>query len=569
MINKNWNADFKLKGIPWKERSFKKKTLSITKGTFQFLLILGSLYFFIASLTWLADGFRLVAGKRAGEVFRNEAVFNNPVSSLMVGVLVTVLVQSSSTSTSIIITMVAAELLTVEQAIPMIMGANIGTSVTSTIVSLGQSRNKNEFRRAFAGATIHDVFNFCCVIIFLPFEAGTKFLTHLSNATVNIYPSLNSAEKPPDILKVITNPLTKTLIQLDKKIINKLASETNETEYKKLLDKSLIKIIKQEDINSGKKINHLFNNTTLSDTDVGIIMLFISLGILCLTLYIIVRTLKSLLQGQIAVILHKVINGNIKNIEFCDGKFVCFLEWISGYIAIAVGVAITIAVQSSSITTSALTPLVGVGVLSLERAYPLVLGANIGTCITGILAALSSDGSKLSLTLHVAFAHLLFNLCGIVIFYVFYPLRKIPINTAKFLGNTTAQYRWFALFYLFTMFLVIPSIFIGLSIAGLIPLLVITGLVIALLLIIFTINIMQFYCKSKLPVKLQNWNYIPKFLRSLEPYDRIICQPINKSIEKCWCKLGNSTIQENNQENNQEENQEEKEQNIEIVEYKY
>ena len=55
------------------------------------------------------------------------------------------------------------------------------------------------------------------------------------------------------------------------------------------------------------------------------------------------------------------------------------MGWLSGYAAIGVGFAITIAVQSSSITTSALTPLVGVGVIKLERMYPTVLGANIGT----------------------------------------------------------------------------------------------------------------------------------------------------------------------------------------------
>ena len=78
----------------------------------------------------------------------------------MVGVIATVLVQSSSTSTSITIAMVAAELLTTTQAIYIIMGANIGTSVTSTIVALGQANDRDEFRRVFAAATIHDYFNF-------------------------------------------------------------------------------------------------------------------------------------------------------------------------------------------------------------------------------------------------------------------------------------------------------------------------------------------------------------------------------------------------------------------------
>merc|ERR1711998_628823 len=110
--------------------------------------------------------------------------------------------------------------------------------------------------------------------------------------------------------------------------------------------------------------------------------------------------------------------------------------WEAGYISMACGLGITICVQSSSITTSAITPLVGVGVIKLERMYPVVLGAN------------AADGSKLALTLQVAYCHLFFNLSGIVLFYVIWPLRAIPINAAKFLGNTTAEYKWFAPFYL-------------------------------------------------------------------------------------------------------------------------
>ena len=75
------------------------------------------------------------------------------------------------------------------------------------------------------------------------------------------------------------------------------------------------------------------------------------------------------------------------------------MGWLSGYLAMLVGMGITICVQSSSITTSALTPLVGIGVLKVERMYPTVLGANIGTCITGVLAALAADASKLAYTL--------------------------------------------------------------------------------------------------------------------------------------------------------------------------
>merc|ERR1711998_504465 len=125
------------------------------------------------------------------------------------------------TSTSIVITMVAADLFTVKQAISLVMGANIGTSVTSTIVALAQSLDKNEFRRAFAAATVHDMFNFLTVLVFLPLEAATGYLYNLSLGLIS--PGLVSAEKPPDILKAITKPFTKAIMSIDKKQITKIA----------------------------------------------------------------------------------------------------------------------------------------------------------------------------------------------------------------------------------------------------------------------------------------------------------------------------------------------------------
>ncbi|MEI5617209.1 thymidylate synthase, partial [Streptomyces brasiliscabiei] len=89
------------------------------------------------------------------------------------------LIQSSSTVTSIIVGLVAGGL-PVELAIPMIMGANIGTTVTNTLVSLGHVRYKDEFKRAFASATIHDFFNLLAVAIFLPLEMAFGILEKIS-----------------------------------------------------------------------------------------------------------------------------------------------------------------------------------------------------------------------------------------------------------------------------------------------------------------------------------------------------------------------------------------------------
>ena len=101
------------------------------------LALLTCLYFFVCSLSFLSDSFRILGGKNIGALFSNSELLQNPVVGLMIGVLVTVLVQSSSTSTSIIVGLVATDV-PVKTAIPMILGANIGTSVTNTIVSFTQ-----------------------------------------------------------------------------------------------------------------------------------------------------------------------------------------------------------------------------------------------------------------------------------------------------------------------------------------------------------------------------------------------------------------------------------------------
>jgi sodium-dependent phosphate cotransporter len=64
--------------------------------------------------------------------------------------------------------------LDVPKAIPIIMGANIGTSITNTIVSLTQAGDRDQFRRAFAGATVHDMFNWLTVITLLIVEVTTR-----------------------------------------------------------------------------------------------------------------------------------------------------------------------------------------------------------------------------------------------------------------------------------------------------------------------------------------------------------------------------------------------------------
>ncbi|KAM9695744.1 sodium-dependent phosphate transport protein 2A isoform 5-T8 [Trichechus inunguis] len=363
-------------------------------------LMLIFLYLFVCSLDMLSSAFQLAGGKVAGDIFKDNTILSNPVAGLVVGILVTVLVQSSSTSTSIIVSMVSSGLLEVSSAIPIIMGSNIGTSVTNTIVALMQAGDRTDFRRAFAGATVHDCFNWLSVLVLLPLEAATGYLHHITWLVVASF-NIRGGPDAPDLLKIITEPFTKLIIQLDKSVITSIA-----TGDESLRNHSLIRIwchpdpleahtsMPRAEANTSwpvgnattEKCNHIFVDTGLPDLAVGLILLAGSLVLLCTCLILLVKMLNSLLKGQVAKVIQKVINTD----------FPAPFTWATGYFAMVVGAGMTFVVQSSSVFTSAMTPLIGLGVISIERAYPLTLGSNIGTTTTAILAALASPREKLS-----------------------------------------------------------------------------------------------------------------------------------------------------------------------------
>ena len=138
------------------------------------LLVVLLLAGFLVAIKCMGGAFKLMGQETSGALFDGVA---NPFTALAVGILATVLVQSSSTTTATIVALVGSGELSVEHAVPMIMGANIGTTITNTLVSVGHVRQSASFRRAFAAATVHDFFNLMCVAVLLPFELATGFLS--------------------------------------------------------------------------------------------------------------------------------------------------------------------------------------------------------------------------------------------------------------------------------------------------------------------------------------------------------------------------------------------------------
>ncbi|XP_054995772.1 sodium-dependent phosphate transport protein 2B-like [Sorex araneus] len=547
-------------GLKWSERDARGKLLCVLQGVGKLILLLGFLYLFVCSLDVLSSAFQLLGGKMTKKFLHNNWIITNPLGGLGIGVLVTALIQSSSTSSSVIISMVASSLLTVRAAIPIIMGANIGTSITNTIVALMQAGDRKEFRRAFAGATLDDFFSCLTVLVLLPLEVATHSLEMLAYLVLDSFPFWIGRDTP-SLLKVITEPFTKLIIQLDQNVVNKLALDDEEA-----LNKSLIKIWCKTSINMVQrnvtvpspesctspdlcwtdgshtwtlknvtyqenidKCQHIFVNLNLSDLAVGIILVIVSLLVLCGCLVMIVKILGSVLKGQVAVVIKKILNTDL---PFPFG-------WVTGYLAILVGAGMTFIVQSSFVFTSAMNPLIGLGVISIERAYPLTLGSSIAATATAILAALASPGSTLRSSLQIALCHFFFNISGILLWYPI-PFTRLPIRLAKGLGNISAKYRWFAVVYLIVFFFLTPLAVFGLSLAGWQVLVVVGVPVILVVVLAVVIGLLQSRCPGLLPKKLQNWDFLPLWLHSLKPWDEVVSRLtscLQKRGHRCCEKL--------------------------------
>ncbi|CAJ1945770.1 unnamed protein product [Cylindrotheca closterium] len=408
------------------------------------------LYFFLFGLDLLGTGAKVMGGCTAGALFGDDM---NPVAGLMVGIVATVLLQSSSTTTSIVVSLVGADTVSVRQGIYMIMGANIGTSVTNTIVAVGHMGDGDQLELAFAGATVHDMFNFLSVAVLMPIEVISGFLFHFTERIIRDFRS-QDGEKWEGPVKRLVSPLAKRVIIANSDVTANIAKRratcgtfypSNGTlaceDYNDPLSckPGLIKCDTKGDVPYCPSFFDA-EATEAADKTAGVCAFIIGLIVLFICLFALIKILQAMLIGASTRLLYKATS-------------------INGYVSILIGTGITMLVQSSSITTSVLTPLVGVGVLRLEQMLPLTLGANLGTTMTAILAALLSKPTAMQ----VALAHLIFNMVGILIWYPLPAMRSVPLGAARRLGKATRMWRGMPILYLLVTFLVLPITILGIS----------------------------------------------------------------------------------------------------------
>jgi sodium-dependent phosphate cotransporter len=449
------------------------------RSSLLFLGVLTALYFFFVGLGLLGLGFQAMGSQVTGPL---NNLTSNPITAFLVGVMLTVLLQSSSTTTSIIVTTVGSGALDTANAVYMIMGSNAGTSVSSTFVSLAQAGDRREFSRAFGGATIHDCFNLLSVAILLPLEVVSGMLNKLSILIVegrgHVDDDAEAAGTFPSPIAVIAGPVEHLFL-----VVNKTAIKENMVDDNKVV------------------IGGLFGPESWSDTASGVVTIIFSVLLLSATLVWLVKLLRTVLQGKARTALIRALDYN-------------------ALVNILIGMAITIAVQSSSITTSTLVPLVGVGAVTLEQSFPLVIGANLGTTGTAFLAAFTAGSAA---ALEVALAHLFFNLIGTLIWFPIPFMRKVPIGMARWLGLAAARRRWVALAYILLIFFVIPAILLGLAAWGSIPLAVFLSLAVAAILVLIWVKcaparfVPDRAHNVQLPCKEPSW--CPKFLADSGPLE--------------------------------------------------
>ena len=361
-------------------------------------LIAALIYLLLVGVGVIGSSFKWLSGGAEGakEMFQ---FASNPMVGVILGVLATAVVQSSSTVTSVIVGLVAAGM-DIETAIPMVMGANMGTTITNTIVSFGNISEGVSFRRSFAAATVHDFFNLFSIIIFLPIELVFHPLEFSGKFIANFFVGGSSATDVSNynFVKAATSPVI-----------------------------DLVKV---------------FFKDYFPESIGPLSMIVLGVAMVILSVVYMGRVLK------------KVLNGKVKNsINKAFGKGV--------WMGVLYGTVITVLVQSSSTTTSLIIPLAAAGVLSLKQIFPFTLGANIGTCITAVMVAVTYDGNssqEMVAALQIAMIHLLYNVFGVVLFLSVKFLKNLPIKSAEWLAAKSQQSRMWAFGYILSVFFILPGL---------------------------------------------------------------------------------------------------------------
>lgn len=342
------------------------------------LVIILIVFAFLQSLSFMGLSIRTLTGESTSMFF---SVIENPFIGLFIGLLSTALLQSSSTTTSIIVAAVAANALDLADAIPVIMGANVGTTLTSTIISMGYITKTKEFRRAVAAGSIHDFFNILMGLLLFPIEMKYHLLEKCSKFISGL---------------VVLN------------------SDKSSSAYDPLFFLDSI------------------NSWIISKTG-AIIGLILSIVVL----FVCIKFISKILYHHLIGKRKEKFESTVFSTTFRS------FGW---------GLLVTSVIQSSSMTTSLIVPLVATGKVKLNRAFQFILGANIGTTITALFAAIFQS----KVAIEIALVHLLFNTIGVLLFISIPYFSKLIVYAAERMGQLTLRMRIAGFVYILLTFFLLP-----------------------------------------------------------------------------------------------------------------
>lgn len=373
-----------------------------TRKIVEWVSVVLAVYMLITAVSVIGSGFGAATGGQAEGIF---TFAQNPVVGLVIGILATVLTQSSSTTTSIVVGMVAGGL-PLATAVSILMGANVGTTMTSTLVSLGAAGDRNQFRRAFSAASVHDMYNLLSVAIFFPLEWTFGILERVGSWFAGVTTGSDGG--------IIASTFTA--------FGNGVTTVTDPGAN--LLEAGLLSI--------------------LPSVWAGLAMIAVGVALILLVIKFISNMLKVLLVGNVEKLFHKALGRGP----------------ISGIFS---GLLITVMVQSSSTTTSLTVPLAASGKFSLWQIYPFTVGANVGTTMTAIIAAFGFSGGEATAAMTATAVHLFYNIFSALVIFLIPVLRPLPVRGATWLGNLGAKNKLYVVVWLVGLFVLLPLLLIGIT----------------------------------------------------------------------------------------------------------
>lgn len=345
------------------------------------LLVLG-LYGFVVALTGFKDAWALAFSiESSGSVLRSilDASLSSPYTALLSGIVITSLIQSSSATIAIVVATVGSGVITIEDSVFIMMGANIGTTITNTIVGLAHSHQPEEFRRMTPAILVDDVYKILNVSLFFFIEIATGLLNTLSVTIVDFLEArtpmgamLNSF---PDLIDLITGPAVATTIFLT------------------------------TSFTSAVGLQALITGATF------FLLLILSLSLMG-------EALEHYLHNRSRELLNKVFGG--KYLSFGIGFVICWL------------------LQSSSVAVSLILPLVAQSAVTLPTVYYYSVGAALATtCDAGQVISYLKFGP---IGLTAGMVHILLNVFGAILFLTVPGLKQLPILIAEHVGSLMGKY---------------------------------------------------------------------------------------------------------------------------------